>query len=160
MASGMPLAGSGAYAAFLRAQGDVRRALEAAFADIPPHGLPAPPLQTPLIDADLRDLGQEPLGKARAIQFETPFCALGAAWVVAGSSLGNRTMLAQRMKAGKTSAQAFFADTAMPAYFKYVLDALEAPFTDQQITQISKGAHLVFEMFEQRFAALQQDRAA
>ena len=160
MAANMPLAGDAEYASFLRAQGEVRTVLDNAFTFHPPLGLPAPPRQTMLIEADLDELNAPGLTCGPAVSFANGYEALGAAWVVSGSSLGNRAMLAQRRRSGLDRAHAFFSDPAMPEYFKRVASALETPFTDPECEQICKGAHLAFGLFEHNLAVVRQDCAA
>ncbi len=160
MAAGMPLAGDASYTVFLRAQGEVRMVLDDAFACHPPLGLPAPPTQVMLIEADLEELGAQGVTCGSPIRFANGYKSLGAAWVVSGSSLGNRAMLAQRRRSGHETAHAFFSDPAMPEYFKRVAATLETPFTEPECEQICKGANLAFGLFEQSLSAVQQDRAA
>ena len=160
MSAAMPLSGNADYAAFLQAQGSARHAFERAFATTAPFGLAAPPLQTPAVAADLSCLGQVEPSAAPAVHLADPFEALGAAWVIAGSSLGNRAMLAARRKAGLTTANAFFEDRQMPAYFGRVITALQADFALTQAAAILNGAHGAFAVFENAFSLVKQAKAA
>ena len=160
MAADLPLSGIQGYIAFLKAQGEVRSALDEAFEYHAPLGIAAPPSQTALINADLQDLGEAGLSAKPIIRFANAYESLGAAWVVAGSSMGNRTMLARRRKSGYDTANAFFADASMPAYFTHVVKILNTPFTEPEQQQICAGACRTFALFEGRFAAIGQACAA
>lgn len=95
------------YARFLTLQYSARRPVEAWIDANAPDDL-RPPAQTPLIAADLKQLGRDL--PRDDIEFTAPTidggnvgdgqpsersAALGAAWVLAGSSLGNRAILGE-----------------------------------------------------------------
>ena len=108
------------YARFLMAQHRARKPIEEwVERNLPAHA--APPAQAPLIEADLAALGQTiPL---RHHGFSMPENAdpIGLKWALAGSSLGNRAMLAQRRKLGLGGPEVLAAE----AVFACFLDALE-----------------------------------
>ncbi|QZD96265.1 biliverdin-producing heme oxygenase [Qipengyuania gelatinilytica] len=160
IAATMPLSSTGDYASFLGAQFAARAAMEDAFATTSPGKLGQPPQQTQLILADLAELGYAAPPPVSPLHLRGEAQALGAAWVVAGSSLGNRAMLAQRGKAGLGGAERFLSDPAMPAYFKRLLDVLESPANHASIEGVIDGAHEAFALFECAFAAQQLENAA
>lgn len=160
MAAAMPLSSTGDYASFLGAQFAARAAMEDAFAATSPGMLGQPPKQTQLIVADLAELGHAAPAPVSAPHLRGEARALGAAWVVAGSSLGNRAMLAQRKKVGLSGADRFLSDGAMPAYFKQLLDVLESPENHVPLEAVFDGAHAAFALFECAFAAQQLENAA
>ena len=109
------------YARFLRVQVDSRAGVEKWLLRNCPEGW-VPPSQSSQLKRDLDWLGSE-RESDNAPEFAapafTPDAWLGAAWVLAGSSLGNKMMerdLSQR--APEAWPMAFLRDDAMPAYFK------------------------------------------
>ncbi|MBL4792498.1 biliverdin-producing heme oxygenase [Citromicrobium bathyomarinum] len=116
----LDLADRGEYACFLRVQLQARRGVEQWLASVcPPEWLP--PSQDALLESDLSALGHESGEAHAAFAFddEGPVAWLGAAWVLAGSSLGN-TMMERDLSARAPAdwPMAFLRDTAMPAYFR------------------------------------------
>lgn len=160
LASDLPLNSRASYAAFLQAQGRARLAAECAFRQTAPTHPGRPPIQSHLIRADLEQLGSRLPPVAMVLTFASSCEALGAAWVIAGSSLGNRAMLAQRAKAGLSGAERFLSDPRMPAYFKDILVALDEPRHAQSQRDVLSGAHNCFNLFERAFAALSESVAA
>ena len=114
----------------------------------------APPPQTPHIAADLVALGRtvpdlDPVADAelrQTLQRESAG-ALGAYWVLAGSSLGNRAMLSRRRKLGREGPVAFLSDPAMPAYFKSLRPRLERVCGHAEAQPAIQAAKLTFERF-------------
>ncbi|MBX7532510.1 biliverdin-producing heme oxygenase [Qipengyuania sp. 1XM1-15A] len=160
IAATMPLSSTGDYALFLGAQFAARAAMEETFAVNPPSQVGEPPRQTQLILSDLKELGYAPPPPAAPLHLDGSAQALGAAWVVAGSSLGNRAMLAQRNKAGLSGADRFLSDPAMPAFFRTLLEVLETPDTRASVEAAIQGAQAAFALFECAFAARQLETAA
>ncbi|ANY18594.1 hypothetical protein A6F68_00058 [Tsuneonella dongtanensis] len=116
----------GEYALFLQTQLAARRPIEAWCAvNVPNEFLP--PLQSPLIEADLRAMAslvpETVIGSLSA----PPNGWLGVAWAVAGSSLGNRMMLKRLASRGSDLPRSFLGDDAMPAYFARIRPLLERP---------------------------------
>lgn len=118
------------YARFLRVQLAGREPVEAWLAAV--AGTDAPPPMSPLIRTDL-----EALGVDAPRQTGTPFDpgtaegAIGTAWVLAGSHLGNRMMLrrlAERAPAGWPVA--FLSDEQMAAHWRAILPALSTDRPD------------------------------
>ena len=156
----MPLSCDADYAVFLTAQFAAREAIDRALDAMPPMALAAPPLQTALIENDLRDLGFGAPSRLQGIRLDDRHEALGAAWVVAGSSLGNRAILARRKKAGLAGADRFLADGAMPAYFRQVLEIMETSRSPSALAAAIKGAHKAFALFETAFDRYEIKKAA
>ena len=140
------LALDGDYAAFLATQYRARAAIETWF-DGADAALPIPPQQTPLIAADLAELGHDLPGDIPSFSPDDRHEALGVAWVLAGSSLGNRTILARRRKAGERAAERFLSDAAMPRYWTTLLPLIEQPRERTILTHALKGARRAFETF-------------
>lgn len=131
------------YAVFLRIQYLAHAPLEAWLAE---H-LPAeyrPPAQSRLLEDDLAALGR--LIAQPPARFAAPAQgALGAAWVVAGSSLGNRAILAQRRKKGLDGPHSFLSCSRLPHYFKHLLGIMDSADDPQCAVA---GAKAVFAWFE------------
>ena len=141
----------GDYARFLRIQHAARGPIEAwCRASLPEELLP--PSQLALIESDLADLG-ESMGPAHARPFiASAEGALGIAWALAGSSLGNRAMLADlRKRGGAALPTRFLGDGAMPAFFARLRPKLEQPI-DEAVIAVA-GAHAVFARFAEVAAA-------
>ena len=110
--------------------------------------------QLALIEADLADLG-ESIGAASSLPFiASADGALGIAWALAGSSLGNRAMLADlRKRGGAALSTRFLGDGAMPAFFASLRPRLEQPIDEAAIAAAVAGAHAVFARFAEVAAA-------
>ena len=159
-AGALPLTCDHDYAIFLKAQYSARAAMERAFALTPPAGIEAPPAQTPLLARDIASLGQVLPVSNEAPIFDNPFEALGAAWVIAGSSLGNRTLLARRRKEGLAGKDAFLSDPSMPEYFKSLLAVIEVVDPETSLEPATRGALKCFALFEGAFADHLMEQAA
>ncbi|MDC8754829.1 biliverdin-producing heme oxygenase [Erythrobacter sp. sf7] len=122
------------YARFLELQHAARAPIEDWLDAHAPDGL-NPPHQTPLIAHDLAALGRpapEPapmftIGRTGAGH------ALGAAWVLAGSALGNRSIAKQvRRIGGGAWPMAFLGDDAMLGFWQALRSRIEQhPGTDE-----------------------------
>ena len=148
------------YAAFLSAQFAARCAVERSLAIQPPMGLAAPPSQAAALSQDLADLGVTPEPMHQEFTLDTPAAALGAAWVLAGSSLGNKAMLVQRGKSGAKGPDRFLSDTSLARYFGGLLHVLDRPHSTADIEKAISGALATFALFEQAFAAIRLEKAA
>lgn len=116
----LDLADRGDYACFLRVQACARAGVEQWLVRCCPEEW-MPPEQTGLLASDLAALGAgtDVLAPRFDHGEEDPVAWLGVAWVLAGSSLGNRMMerdLSARAPVGWP--MAFLRDDAMPRYFK------------------------------------------
>ncbi|MBX7542051.1 biliverdin-producing heme oxygenase [Qipengyuania sphaerica] len=156
----LPMASDDDYSAFLSAQYVARREIEAALGKVRPADLPDLPGQAHLIAQDLQDLGCEPPRVSGEFAINSPDEALGAAWVLAGSSLGNRAMLAQRRKRDLDGPVAFLADKGLGRYFGKLLEVLSRPHGQEQVEAAIRGARAAFARFEQAFAIQGLEEAA
>ncbi|MBY6127805.1 biliverdin-producing heme oxygenase [Qipengyuania aquimaris] len=159
-AGSLPLTCDHDYSIFLKAQYSARAAMERAFAHTPPADIQAPPAQTPHLARDIASLGRVLPVSAEAPRFDNPLEALGAAWVIAGSSLGNRTLLARRRKAGLSGADTFLSDPSMPDYFRSLLAVIEAADPSSSLEPATRGALTCFALFEGAFADHLMEQAA
>jgi len=114
-----------------------------------PPGL-APPRQTGLIAEDLARLAITPpppaplftLGRAG------PGHALGTAWVLAGSALGNRAIAKQvRRIGGGAWPAAFLDDEAMMAFWQALRAQIERPAAPAEAAGATRAAEAVFAHF-------------
>ena len=140
-----PLAEGPHYARFLRIQYAVRAPveswLEAHVTD------PVPPKQSALIRQDLADLGVRLHYDLPIFNAEDPREAWGIAWALAGSSLGSRTLLHRRRKAGLRGADRFLGDEAMPRYWAELRPRIEVPMDEATHEHAIRGARRVFDNF-------------
>lgn len=147
MMSAMPLGSDADYARFLIVQYRARYAVEGWLAMHCPSG-DSPPPQCPALAADLMELETDiPTDIA---EFAAPSGSeLGISWVLAGSSLGNRSLLKQRIRAGLDGPHRFLSSEDMPAFFKQMLAKINAaPFTGTRALNVA-GAKSVFDRFLQ-----------
>ena len=156
----MPLTCDASYACFLQAQYSARCVVEKAVGQCPPLAIAPPPAQSELIADDLRDLQAQLPEPSPPITLSGPAEALGAAWVLAGSSMGNRAMLARRRKAGLAGPVRFFSDERLPAYFATLREVLAAPHDARTVAAAITGARATFAVFEHAFAAHALEQAA
>lgn len=142
------------YIRFLELQYGARKPVEDWLAArAPAHFLP--PAQTPLIARDLTAMQVPVCDKAPRAPFEPPVpsdaSVLGAAWVLAGSSLGNRTILKElkRMNAsqGEFWPSAFLADPAMLAFWQRLRTRIERPVREAEANAARIAAERVFAHF-------------
>ncbi len=151
--SDMALTEAGPYAHFLAIQFAARATLERWIAELGDRELPPPP-QTPAIAADLHDLGVTPPNPVSALCPDRAD-AVGLAWVLAGSSMGNRTLLQRRRKLAIAGPQRFLSDERMPEYFKQLLPRISIPLPPSQAEGAIAAAQGAFGVFEK--ALTQQD---
>jgi heme oxygenase (biliverdin-IX-beta and delta-forming) len=143
------------YARFLALQYAARVPVEHWLACHAPREL-RPPVQTPLIAQDLTALGIElpapasPLRLAGRAESE----AIGTAWVLAGSALGNRSILMQMRRAsaaaspdGEPWPSAFLGNEAMLAFWQGLRSLIEQPASAIDADAAAEAASTVFEHF-------------
>lgn len=137
------------YGRFLALQHAARAPLEDWLAVHAPRDL-VPPPQTPLIAADLGRLGLDlpapaplfTLGRAGAGH------ALGAAWVLAGSALGNHAIAKAVGRAGGGAWPAdFLGDGAMMEFWQALRARIERPATGAEAAGATRAAEAVFAHF-------------
>ncbi|GMN13830.1 hypothetical protein [Altererythrobacter sp. MTPC7] len=134
MLGALELADSAQYRTFLQVQYAARRPVEDWLATYE-MSIPVPPAMSPLIAADLGESGEtlaNPQGGTVPAFYPTAGAdPLGAAWVLAGSSLGNRAMLADLGKRDALPAAVrFLSSPDMVAYFAELRRAIEVPCPD------------------------------
>lgn len=142
------------YARFLSLQHAARAPIEIWLERHAPADL-RPPAQTPLIARDLAALGLAL--PSPAADFAMPDHAaaegeaLGAAWVLAGSALGNKAILKQMRRAsaahGAHWPSAFLGDEAMLAYWQGLRVRIERPAAAAQAHAAADAASAVFRHF-------------
>lgn len=135
------------YARFLEIQYAARKPIESWLAqNFGQANLP--PEQSALIASDLAGLG------ARAPAAATKFVPsgqtnlLGAAWAIAGSSLGNAVILCQIDETGSTDwPRSFLADQAMKNFWKAIRPQLNSVPTADEAAAAVTSAKAVFDHF-------------
>lgn len=145
------------YGRFLALQHAARAPLEQWLADHAPADL-APPVQTPLLARDLAalgmglpqacppfDPGQTP---SRTPASPRPGEALGTAWVLAGSALGNRAIAKQVARIGGGAwPVAFLGDDAMMTFWQGLRSRIERPAAPAEAEGATRAAEAVFAHF-------------
>ena len=141
------------YAHFLALQHAARASLEDWLAAHAAADL-VPPLQTPLLAQDLAALGMHvpassPPFPSRQTPFQTgPGEALGAAWVLAGSALGNKAIAKQVARIGGGEwPTAFLGDGAMMGFWQGLRVRIERPATPAEAEGATRAAEAVFAHF-------------
>lgn len=105
------------------------------------------PSMAPLIVRDLAAL-DVPIPATASFRCPAARGAIGIAWALAGSHLGNRALLARLRKSGaEDRPTAFLADEAMRAAWQNLLPRLEAPAERLEFTQAVTAALAVFDHF-------------
>ena len=142
------------YARFLSLQHAARTPIEVWLESHAPADL-RPPAQTPLIARDLAALGLAVPAPAAAFAMADEGSpgdeALGAAWVLAGSALGNKAILKQMRRASAAQGahwpSAFLGDEAMLAYWQGLRARIERPAAAAQARAAADAASAVFRHF-------------
>lgn len=138
------------YARFLAVQHAARNPIEQWLAAHAPAGHAPPPVQTTLIAQDLALL-DTPLPPASAPFAPGPHAArgwIGAAWVLAGSALGNRAIARQVARIGGGAWPVrFLADDAMIAYWQALRTIIEEPAPSGEAEAATTAAQAVFSHF-------------
>jgi heme oxygenase len=137
------------YTRFLALQHSARLPLEAWLAAHAPPEL-VPPAQTPLIARDLAQLHSAVPDAAPlfTIGRAGPGHALGTAWVLAGSALGNRAIAKQvgRIGGGAWPA-AFLGDDRMMQFWQALRARIERPAAPDEAAGATRAAEAVFAHF-------------
>ena len=140
-----PLANGRDYAAFLSCQHAAREPIEAWFAS--ESGILQPPPQSHDIAADLRELGHGIPAPGPRFAPQDPGEALGIAWVLAGSSLGNKVLLKRRIAFDGGRATRFLSSPEMPLFWSSLRTRLERPASRESADQAIAGAQRAFDHF-------------
>jgi heme oxygenase (biliverdin-IX-beta and delta-forming) len=139
----------GDYARFLALQYAARTPVEAWLAVHAPEDL-VPPQQTPFLAADLAALGAALPAPAPPLTglSPTPDTALGVAWVLAGSALGNRAIARQVARiGGGTWPVAFLGDDAMLGFWQALRARIERPAPGIEAAGAAHAAAAIFAHF-------------
>lgn len=137
------------YARFLALQHAARAPLEAWLAAHAPADL-VPPVQTALLARDLTQLGAALPAPAPLFTFgrAATGTGLGAAWVLAGSALGNKAIAKQVARIGGGAwPTAFLGDEAMMAFWQSLRARIERPATPAEAQSATRAAEAVFAHF-------------
>lgn len=143
----------GSYAKFLTLQYAARHPVEAWLSEHAPAKL-CPPPQCPQLASDLAALGKSVPRAGR--RFSLPDCEahrsdyafIGAAWVLAGSSLGNRAILKDITRDGHGQwPDTFLSDDTMLAFWKQLRPIIETPTRCEHAHEASAAAIAVFDHF-------------
>lgn len=141
------------YGRFLALQYAARAPLEAWLDDHAPHDL-SPPAQTPLLARDLTALGMAlpaacpPFDPGQTRATLPAGAALGTAWVLAGSALGNRGIARQVARIGGGQwPDAFLEDGAMMAFWQGLRARIERPAAAAEAEGATRAAEAVFAHF-------------
>ena len=119
------------YRAFLSMQLMARAPIEAWLTERLPK---APPPLAALVARDLEAMGAPPPSGELSFSMPPGADPIGACWAIAGSSLGNRSMLRHLAKSGKAddAPTTFLADGAMTDYWQTLKPRLETPAGDSR----------------------------
>ena len=137
------------YARFLSLQHAARAPLESWLAARAPAEL-APPPQTGLIARDLVQLGMPvpPPAPLFTIGRPGPGAALGMAWVLAGSALGNKAIAKQVARIGGGAwPTAFLGDDGAMAFWQDLRARIERPAAASEAEGATRAAEAVFAHF-------------
>jgi heme oxygenase len=151
----------GDYARFLALQHAARVPLEQWLADHAPAGCDPPPRQTPLLARDLAalDMGlppacpafdplQTPASPPLTGAFHVKHGWVGAAWVLAGSALGNRAIAKQVARIGGGAwPVAFLGDAGMMDFWQGLRSRIERPADPDEAEGATRAAEAVFAHF-------------
>lgn len=152
----------GDYARFLTLQHAARAPVEAWLDAHAPADL-RPPAQTPLIARDLAALGlalpapantfaaASANAESGSADHGAAGAALGAAWVLAGSALGNKAILKEMQRAARGHGggwpSAFLGDRAMLTFWQGLRARLEQPASVADASTAATAASAVFAHF-------------
>jgi heme oxygenase len=137
------------YARFLELQHAARAPLEDWLDTHAPPDL-RPPRQTPLIARDLAQLGKSPPASAPLFTVGRTASghALGAAWVLAGSALGNRSIAKQVSRIGGGAwPSAFLGDGAMLGFWQALRGRIGHHAAPAEAEGATRAATAVFAHF-------------
>jgi heme oxygenase len=141
------------YARFLAIQHAARAPVEAWLAAHAPEDL-VPPAQTPLLARDLAALGVAlpatcpPFDPRQTPAATASGSALGTAWVLAGSALGNRAIARQVARIGGGAwPVAFLEDGAMMDFWQGLRRRIERPAPAEEAADARRAADAVFAHF-------------
>lgn len=147
------------YIDFLSFQLAARRPVEAWLGAHCPVAI-RPPRTVPLIERDLRALDVAAATQSLQCNLDDDSDPLGVAWVLAGSSMGNRAMLAAMAKSGVSDLPvAFLSDPDMPRFWQEMRPLLERPANEAEAAPAVASANAVFTMFAKGLELVQRSAA-
>ncbi|MGI9375671.1 MAG: biliverdin-producing heme oxygenase [Tsuneonella suprasediminis] len=154
--SALDLSSASGYARFLQIQREARAPIEAWLAENASKDM-RPPAQLALIDTDLAELGHSTSASPQST-FDAPRDGVGGVvWAIAGSSMGNRSILADLRRSSPQFPAAFLADPAMPAFFKAIRPHLANPAkSTAQLAASIAAARSVFACFSSAATATRE----
>ena len=152
------------YARFLAIQYRARLSVEEWLVHHAPSGL-LPPPQFPLIAKDLAALDEVLPESPTIFAFDdtSPAAALGIAWAVAGSSLGNRAILKDIRRSQSSDGRwpdRFLADGAMQAFWSSLRRQIERPASGPEADAARLSAIALFNHFTNTVAAQASEQKA
>ncbi len=107
----------------------------------------APPRQTDVIARDLAELGVPIPSHSPAFDVSADSDPLGTCWVLAGSSLGNRAILARLVKAEMQWPVAFLSDRRVVEYWQRLRPFIERPHSPVDDPPVLAAAQASFAHF-------------
>jgi heme oxygenase len=142
------------YIQFLKLQHSARRPVEA-WLEANADAATRPPPQCPLIARDLAQMDCDAPEEIASFALDgdgDDSRTLGVAWVLAGSSLGNRAILKEVTRVSQTGAgepwpHSFLADEAMLTFWKGLRNRIERPARIDEVEAASGAAAAVFDHF-------------
>jgi len=139
------------YVRFLQLQHAARVPVEAWLDRHAPADL-NPPHMTSLIAQDLFAMNAKPpcAGQVFSSPLQDRDAVLGVAWALAGSALGNRSILKEVRRTAGTGTSlpvAFLGDSEMIAFWGRLRRRIERKEGDEQLANASAGAAAVFDHF-------------
>lgn len=139
------------YARFLSVQYCARIPVERWLSTFAPADL-RPPEQTHLLVSDLINLGIPipKAGDALRLDYRGRATAIGVAWVLAGSSLGNKAMLLDMQRTlppGTRWPHYFLGGDAMAEFWKTLRSGVEVAVDAQKAQEATRAATCVFDHF-------------
>ena len=146
------------YASFLAVQHAARLPIERWMRGHMDDAL-RPPDVTPLISADLAELGKR-VPPPHTFLFPADANPIGLGWALGGSALGNRAMLLQRRRTGATGAERFLSDRSLATYFAGLMPKLSEVVTPGEAHGAIQAAEAVFLTFIDTTGALLLKTAA
>ena len=142
------------YGRFLQMQHAARRPVEAWAKEACPADI-EPPRQTQLIERDLAELGLACSPGDTAFSLPEGADPIGFAWTIAGSSLGNRTILREvESRHGDALPTRFLRDESMTAFWQSLRGRLEQPPEPGELKAAAMAALAVFDHFRAMTSAM------
>ena len=133
------------YTEFLEVQLRARIGIEAWLNSITPEV--SPPSQIHLIRQDLASMGHSLQPETATFNPPADADPLGTSWVLAGSCLGNRALLARLKKVNTNLPTTFLSDPKMIRFWQKLRPSLERPHNPADDRQVLVAAQATFSHF-------------